>query len=771
VLNAESGSVYYERALQFASGTTAVLGDVDGDGKLEAVCPDHSASYEMHAISFDTNTTEWNFYGGYYMLAVPVLEDIDSDGKLEAIIAVYNSNIYAVDITPSGSEIGWQGDSGDNAFHRWRNKEYVPSQFDQIPVCTIELQKDGTEITEVDITDQFDINVEGSYDDNELVEVRFGSDDEQNGLFTGTWTSWYDWDISSGYWDATEKELVWSFNNGGYKEIWVEVKDNSSKIGRSNANIVSVYNITKDPRFMVSAKKDKTNTFGEIEFTLRFYELKPKSDMNTFKNALESWGIQFHHYDKVHTCWLLELGDFNELFNYLELKVPSIFTPSLRSNLELYVSNDGYVRLAFTTMSDLEDLNLNTLWDLFEFFLKAIMHMEMIKIPYELFEQFKNFFEVFFKTCVGSNQYITRLRLKEEFLSVSIKSLMIKIMTEATEYFNLELTLLKVNDIEIQALKSYSLKQLSDTFEILYDTFKLATKVVKVIITGFTNVLAWINLIAKGITYTLDYYFHYEAGKDGTVLDKLYAIADFVDPPVARLDLQIRNAQTNEVLLGYDPLLNETRYACDYGFYIGNLESQFVLIDPSIVPLNICIINTHLDTMQPPIYLNQSLIFGLTNRSDSSYSFSYLQSGDQFSAVINYSVSDGLTYNITKLEMVEISIQWTIVKVMDQNNNSLESTTIKAFFADQQIPIFVNYLGNGLHNLTFPLNYSDTELMITVEKEGYLSNSIYIVLGEWVPLEQPNPSTIPFSLIPILIIAFLSIGVILIKIKIKLKNN
>jgi len=105
------------------------------------------------------------------------------------------------------------------------------------PVCAIELKKQGVPIAYVDIGEAFDIHAGESADDFGLSEVRFSSDDYQDGTPTGEWTKWYAWNASSGDWDAVSKTKAWSLATGGNKEVWAEIKDDGSSVTQGYANI------------------------------------------------------------------------------------------------------------------------------------------------------------------------------------------------------------------------------------------------------------------------------------------------------------------------------------------------------------------------------------------------------------------------------------------------------------------------------------------------------------------------------------------------------
>jgi hypothetical protein len=105
------------------------------------------------------------------------------------------------------------------------------------PICAIELKKQGVPVAHLDMGEVFDIHAGGSADDYRLSDIRFSSDDSQDGIPTGEWTEWYEWGISSGDWDAVSKTKAWSFATGGNKEVWAEVKDDGSSVTQGRANI------------------------------------------------------------------------------------------------------------------------------------------------------------------------------------------------------------------------------------------------------------------------------------------------------------------------------------------------------------------------------------------------------------------------------------------------------------------------------------------------------------------------------------------------------
>jgi hypothetical protein len=114
--------------------------------------------------------------------------------------------------------------------------------IDSPPSCSIYLLNKTTfsQISQVAVNETFYIYVIAS-DDFGITQVRFSSDDSQDGNPTGSWTEWLSWNTSSshrtGYWDAENKRKEWTFTTTGDKEVWVEVKDTSGQTKLAKANI------------------------------------------------------------------------------------------------------------------------------------------------------------------------------------------------------------------------------------------------------------------------------------------------------------------------------------------------------------------------------------------------------------------------------------------------------------------------------------------------------------------------------------------------------
>ncbi len=153
----------------------------------------------------------------------------------------------------------------------------------QPPLCSISLEIDGTENTEIDVGEFFDIYVGDSTDDTGIFEVRFSSDDDQNGVATGEWTDWFDWDITFEDWDALTKIKRWAFATGGDKEVWVEIKDDIGQTCRDYDLITAIQDTTAPTIFAEFHEIEADSDEGLFEVN---YEVTDDRDPNPHVEAV-----------------------------------------------------------------------------------------------------------------------------------------------------------------------------------------------------------------------------------------------------------------------------------------------------------------------------------------------------------------------------------------------------------------------------------------------------------------------------------------------------
>ncbi len=74
--------------------SSPALGDVDGDGKLEAIVGSYDKN--LYALNGEDGTLLWSYKTGSHVQASPTLGDVDNDGKLEVVIGSWDENVYAL---------------------------------------------------------------------------------------------------------------------------------------------------------------------------------------------------------------------------------------------------------------------------------------------------------------------------------------------------------------------------------------------------------------------------------------------------------------------------------------------------------------------------------------------------------------------------------------------------------------------------------------------------------------------------------------------------
>lgn len=119
-LHAEDGSLYWSYHLATAQNFgSAVIGDVDGDGWNEVICPFESfnddTKNQIVCLEHD-GTLQWSFsdfWSGWFE-APCKLADVDGDGKLEVVTTSYLGMVYALN-AENGSRC-WNVAKGTNCF-------------------------------------------------------------------------------------------------------------------------------------------------------------------------------------------------------------------------------------------------------------------------------------------------------------------------------------------------------------------------------------------------------------------------------------------------------------------------------------------------------------------------------------------------------------------------------------------------------------------------------------------------------------------------------
>jgi len=221
-------------------------------------------------------------------------------------------------------------------------------------------------------------------------------------------------------------------------------------------------------------------------------------------------------------------------------------------------------------------------------------------------------------------------------------------------------------------------------------------------------------------------------------VDMLYIMANFVDPPAARLDLQVRNASSASLLLGYDPGTTSMTYFCNVGFFFGDSYSQCAFMNKSSLPLNLTVKNTPTNLSVPPVYLNQSTTIGLTNSTDMITMFGYVKSGNQVSSILSCNSGQELACNRIQVESLSCSDQSVVLKIHDEVNQVVKDPVITVIDNGTPLVCSIADIGNGTYKISLDPRYKGYEVSINVEKSGYLMGSLVLILDTYSSVENQD---------------------------------
>jgi len=207
-----------------------VYDSMTGNINIDSLASDNSGVIANHQIHFTKDnwvTTSIKDCGANANCSI----DICSEAT--------NHPVYACPL-PVGTTVKYKSQATDSA--AVPNTGYsVEKSFDVVagpasPICSI-----FTPASE-EVGTAFDIDVSGSSDDGNIVEVRFLVDNNQNNNPTGAWTGWFNWIVNDAVngWDATAKTKEWIFALPvGDKEVWVELKDNDGLTSQCHSDMTA----------------------------------------------------------------------------------------------------------------------------------------------------------------------------------------------------------------------------------------------------------------------------------------------------------------------------------------------------------------------------------------------------------------------------------------------------------------------------------------------------------------------------------------------------
>ena len=778
-LNGEDGSKLWSYTTGGHIMTSPALGDVDGDSKIEVVI----GSYDglVYAINGEDGTESWNYtVGGLGIIMAPVLGDLDGDATLEVIFlsrGLFYDTLYALKPTPSGQYVQWQGFSGDNLFQRRKNYDFRPGQVDQAPNCIIQLQKEGVEISEIEVGEFFDIYVGDSFDDNNINQVRFSSDDEQDSIATSEWTEWYNWSDSIGDWNATIKIKSWSFFTAGIKEVWVEIKDDLGQTSSCYANIEAIRAEYLTLENFLSYTKIFSAFGHSVTLNLSLFT-------NTTQNneVLNDWNVV------PDEGYSLKFGFMLEIYN-LRNELESLSVPQfLLDFCDIIISDDDAIRFLIT-LNVLSSYNkrldefILDVKDIVEPLIPIIVNPKnKISVPATARWFFDNpIIDQWFHITRGTNQY--ELKLKGSKLDNPIMA----VLEVLDIFFRIDFQLLTYQGGEVIPVK-IGTHDFIEAGSFTLDVIKLSTKVARIAGTVGADLFAWVQ--AAGTSYCLFHKFIFDPPRIlKTILDavfpglhdKIYDFFDsfesisnwiyvgtsFLDPPSSRLDLALFDIESN-LILGYNSSSHSTIQNSEEGFVVGDQNAQFMLIYNNSNELyDLKVINSDLNGVYNSP-LNYSMILKQIGSNELYYSEGYLEEGESTSAIIQ-TPTGSQEFSVNTLSCNLLNNDYPIIQlwISDQNNNSVEIDSIQLYLKGEGIPFELNYEGNGIYTLSnFASSYNENETFhILVKKDDYFMNLISVNFSPLIYSSPPEEiEEIPGYNLYILIFALIGVAILLINI-------
>ncbi len=192
-----------------------------------------------------TPTLEWDAVSGADYYALAIRKDPPNGPIVYNPQKVYGtSHEVPVDTLETDHEYRWNMQArGAGGWSDVSNTLYFQtSSGNQPPSCSITLEYNDQNIERVYKNIEFEICIEDYT--SEIDKIRLLTDHNLNGEIDEehTETMWYDWTESSNNWDAIKKVFNTSFQTGGLKEIWVEIKSENGLVNLSYNNIFVIDN-------------------------------------------------------------------------------------------------------------------------------------------------------------------------------------------------------------------------------------------------------------------------------------------------------------------------------------------------------------------------------------------------------------------------------------------------------------------------------------------------------------------------------------------------
>ena len=288
---------------------------------------------------------------------------------------------------------------------------------------------------------------------------------------------------------------------------------------------------------------------GEIYWPVSIYVISPATDISDMLEELGKWGVSYEDYEYYLVLPIIvEAHNLSDLLNWLSRILPEELINATMNTL----CTDGALRL---------------------------MVLPMIK---------------FIPTELGIDDTIDLLKTFKELVKGDVEAVLDKLMDLLTA-FDVALYLIK-EGAPVQAIYMISwgdiVRNLMHIKGLIEDVGQIIIEVLEAIAAGTLTSGATIAALAlKAFNFIVDYIVEWLPIPNGLVrlLNYVEGILSFKDPEGARIDVQILNTTSGQLILGYDLATGENYTYFDHGFWFYDEDKQVFLISKDALPLNLTI--------------------------------------------------------------------------------------------------------------------------------------------------------------------------------------
>lgn len=363
-------------------------------------------------------------------------------------------------------------------------------------------------------------------------------------------------DIGSTSWSMGSNSVIISFYQEwdaicdiDFVNIWCCSELNTTNIwadsdGNNIPDYIDVGNIEATPSFKM------VDLWGIPGFPLRVYSLIPTTTYGAMMATLSGWGVTFsQEYDAIIPI-ILDFGNVLSVFSFMNMLAPSLVPEEMLNTLETLTCNDGHIRLLL-------------IWG---------------------------------QSYVEGYDFASIVRDILKSVMISPESI-ISLILDIVPIFNMELYYLTEFGNAVVALKIFNLYETvtRELYQLSTSVIGTCLSVVLVLSAGeITGPLLAIMLSVKVFSLLLDVlvaFFHI----DNPELNYIRVNLQALDPPEAKVVLQIKNCTNGDLIVGYNSNTGTDNTTSSKAFYFADNDSASLILLRDGGPYNLTTICVRVD--------------------------------------------------------------------------------------------------------------------------------------------------------------------------------